>query len=149
MQMQYANLDTDVDRTAMAAAATNHAFLRRMYLTLKAGLGAGWGAQFTYDFAGGSYDDAIIFWRPAEDLTFDFGLRKVNVAYEERRSSGDLRSIECSFVPEASVHSLVPRGPSGRAIVAQISMVPPRQCGRVQLFPGEVSSSAERLLGKI
>jgi hypothetical protein len=97
MQVQYASLDTDVAGAAAGPAATDHAFLRRMYLTLKAGLGA-WGAQFTYDFAGGGYDDAIIYWKPSQELVFDFGLRKVNVGYEERRTSGDLRAIERSGV---------------------------------------------------
>ena len=53
MQIQHAALDTDVQGAEFGPAATNHAFLRRMYLTLKAGLGRGWGAIFTYDFAGG------------------------------------------------------------------------------------------------
>jgi len=52
----------------------------------------------TYDFAGGSYDDAIIEWKPTHDLSFNFGLRKVNVGYEERGSSGNLKSIERSGV---------------------------------------------------
>ena len=50
-----------------------------MYLTLKAGVGGNWGATFTYDFASGYYDDAIIEWKPTPDLSFNFGLRKVNL----------------------------------------------------------------------
>src|SRR5204863_8285760 len=84
---------------------TDHAFLRRMYLTLKAGVGGNWGAKFTYDFAGGSYDYAIIQWKPTADLSFDFGLRKVNVGYEERSSSGNLKSIERSGVTRYFVES--------------------------------------------
>lgn len=98
MQMQYAHLDNDIRDAASNPPAVNHAFLRRMYLTLKAGVGGNWGATMTYDFAGNSYDDAFIEWKPRPDLTFDFGLRKVNVAYEERASSGDLRAIERSGV---------------------------------------------------
>jgi polyhydroxyalkanoate synthesis regulator phasin len=105
MQVQYANLDTDVNGAAFGPVATDHFFLRRMYLTLKAGLGADWGAQFTYDFAGGSYDDAIIIYEPSKELKFDFGLRKVNSAYEERRTSGDLRAIERSGVTRYFVES--------------------------------------------
>jgi polyhydroxyalkanoate synthesis regulator phasin len=105
MQIQYANLGTKVDGAAVKPVYTDHFFARRMYLTLKAGVGEGWGAQFTYDFAGGSYDDAIIIWEPRSDLKFDFGLRKVNSAYEERRSSGDLRAIERSGVTRYFVES--------------------------------------------
>lgn len=105
MQMQYAHLDNDVRGAAIEPAAVNHAFLRRMYFTLKAGVGGNWGATMTYDFAGGSYDDAIIEWRPTSDLTFNFGLRKVNVVHEERRTSGDLRSIERSGVTRYFVES--------------------------------------------
>ena len=105
MQLQYANLDTDVKDAPFGPAATDHFFLRRMYLTLKAGVGGNWGATMTYDFASGGYDDAIIEWKPTPDLSFNFGLRKVNVAYEERATSGDLRSIERSGVTRYFVES--------------------------------------------
>lgn len=105
MQVQYANLGTEVSGNPVNPVYTDHAFLRRMYLTLKAGVGGDWGAQFTYDFAGGSYDDAIMIWTPSPELKFDFGLRKVNVAFEERRSSGDLRAIERSGVTRYFVES--------------------------------------------
>lgn len=97
MQVQYAHLDTD-NREAADLAATDHVFLRRMYLTLKAGLGPQWGAVMTYDFASAGFDDAIIEWMPSKELTFDFGLRKVNVAYEEQASSGNIRGLERSGV---------------------------------------------------
>ena len=105
MQAQYANLDTDVRDAAFGPAATSHAFLRRMYLTLKADVGKNWGAVFTYDFAGGGFDDAIITWKPSPDLAFNFGLRKVNVGYEERASSGDIRAIERSSITRYFVES--------------------------------------------
>ncbi len=105
MQLQYANLDTDVKNAAFGPVATDHFFTRRMYLTLKAGVGGNWGAQFTYDFVGGSYDDAIIQWKPTNDLTFDFGLRKVNIVAEERGSSGNLKAIERSGVTRYFVES--------------------------------------------
>ena len=105
MQMQYANLGTEVKNAPFDPPSTDHAFLRRMYLTLKAGVGGNWGATMTYDFAGGSYDDAIVEWRPTTDLTFNFGLRKVNVVYEERGSSGNLKSIERSGVTRYFVES--------------------------------------------
>ncbi len=105
MQMQYASLDTDVKNSAVGPVATDHAFLRRMYFTLKAGLGGDWGVTMTYDFASGGYDDAFAEWKPTPDLAFNFGLRKVNVAYEERASSGDIRAIERSSVTRYFVES--------------------------------------------
>ncbi len=105
MQAQYANLGTDVKNVAVRPVPTDHAFLRRMYLTLKAGVGGDWGATMTYDLAGGSYDDAIVEWKPTNELTFNFGLRKVNVVYEERGSSGNLKSIERSGVTRYFVES--------------------------------------------
>ena len=105
MQLQYANLGTEVKNAAIQPVATNHFFTRRMYFTLKAGVGGDWGATMTYDFAGGSYDDAIVEWKPTPDLSFNFGLRKVNVAYEERATSGNLKSIERSGITRYFVES--------------------------------------------
>src|SRR5215217_2479579 len=105
MQAQYAGLGTNVHGAAADPVSTEHFFVRRMYLTLKAGVGGNWAATFTYDFAGGSYDDAIVEWRPHNDLSFNFGLRKVNVGYEERASSGNLKSIERSGVTRYFVES--------------------------------------------
>src|SRR6187401_271803 len=59
MQVQGVNIDTEVDGVTAGPPAASHAFLRRMYLTLKAGVGGNWGATMTYDFASGGYDDAI------------------------------------------------------------------------------------------
>jgi hypothetical protein len=98
MQMQFAHLETDLDNSAFGPAATSHAFLRRMYLTLKGDVGGNWHAVFTYDFAGGGYDEAFIRWTPAPDLAFEFGLRKVDVGHEERASSGNIKAIERSSV---------------------------------------------------
>jgi phosphate-selective porin len=105
MQLQYAHLDTDIKGAAVQPSIVNHAAIRRMYLTLKAGVGGNWGATMTYDLAGGSYDDAIVEWKPTYDLAFNFGLRKVNVAYEERASSGHIRAIERSSVTRYFVES--------------------------------------------
>lgn len=104
-QIQYAHLDTDIAGSAIDPASTNHAFLRRMYLTLKAGVGGNWGVTVTYDLASDGYDDAILEWKPVNDLTFNFGLRKVNVAYEERYTSGDIRAIERSSITRYFVES--------------------------------------------
>ena len=105
MQLQYANLAADVRNAAVQPVYTDHFFTRRMYLTLKAGVGGDWGATMTYDLAGGSYDDAILEWKPTPDLSFNFGLRKVNLSYEERGSSGNLKSIERSGVTRYFVES--------------------------------------------
>jgi hypothetical protein len=105
MQVQYASLDTDVRGAATGPVATDHFFLRRMYLTLKAGVGGNWGATMTYDLASGGYDDAILEWKPTPELAFNFGLRKVNVVYEERATSGNLKSIERSGVTRYFVES--------------------------------------------
>jgi hypothetical protein len=98
-------LDNDVPAAAFDPAATDHFFLRRIYLTLRASLGHGWGALMTYDFANGGYDDAVIEWQATKDLRFDFGLRKVNSAYEERRTSGDIRAIERSGITRYFIES--------------------------------------------
>jgi len=105
MQIQYASLDTDIKNVPVGPVATDHFFTRRMYLTLKAGVGGDWGATMTFDLAGSSYDDAILEWKPTPDLSFNFGLRKVNVVAEERASSGDIRAIERSSVTRYFVES--------------------------------------------
>ena len=105
MQVQYVSLGAEITGVAIKPVPTDHAFLRRMYITFKAGVSGNWGATMTYDLAGGSYDDAIIEWKPDPDLTFNFGLRKVNLAAEERGSSGDIRSIERSSVTRFFVES--------------------------------------------
>lgn len=105
LQSQYANIGTEIKNNPVRPVYTDQAFLRRMYLTLKAGVGGDWGATFTYDFASGYYDDAIVEWKPNPDLTFNFGLRKVNVGYEERASSGNLKAIERSGVTRYFVES--------------------------------------------
>lgn len=103
LQAQYANLGTDIE-TGSDPSATNHFFLRRVYLTTKASLGANWNAVLTYDFAASGYDDAYLQWKGLEN-SFDFGLRKVNVVYEERASSGNIKAIERSSVTRYFVES--------------------------------------------
>lgn len=100
IQAHFAHLHTEIAGAPGSAQppAINHAALRRMYLTLRAGIGAGWEATMTYDLAAGRYDDAFIGWRPSDSLTFGFGLRKVATAFEERYTSADLRALERSPV---------------------------------------------------
>lgn len=105
LQVQYAHLDTDLSAGLVDPAATNHAFLRRVYFSLRAGLVGDWAAVMTYDFASGGYDDALLEWKPRPDLVFNFGLRKVNTAFEERSTSGNIRSLERSSVTRYFVES--------------------------------------------
>jgi phosphate-selective porin len=97
LQAQFAGLDTGI-KNAPDNPSTNHFFMRRVYLTARADLGPDWNANITYDFAGSLFDAAWVQWRQSGDLTFDFGLRKVNLGYEERTSSGSLKAIERSGV---------------------------------------------------
>ncbi len=97
LQAQFAGLDTGIENAA-DPASTNHFFMRRVYLTARADLGPDWNANITYDFAGSLFDAAFVQWRQSSDLTFDFGLRKVNLGFEERTSSGSLKAIERSGV---------------------------------------------------
>jgi phosphate-selective porin len=94
IQGQFAGLSTEVENGA-DPASTNHFFMRRVYLTARADLGADWNANITYDFAGDFFDAAWIQWK-REATTVDLGLRKVNLGYEERTSSGSLKAIERS-----------------------------------------------------
>lgn len=96
LQPQFAGLDTSIANAA-DPAATNHFFLRRVYLTARADLGADWNTNITYDFAGGFFDAAWLQWKKGVH-TVDIGLRKVNLGYEERTSSGSLKAIERSGV---------------------------------------------------
>ncbi len=96
MQLQYAGLSTDQN-----VAATSQFFLRRIYFGVKAGVGADWTANLNYDFSGGNFDKAYMEWSGyagGTPIALDFGLRKVNLGYEETTSSGSLKSIERSPV---------------------------------------------------
>lgn len=95
LQIQYAGLDTDIANTANDPAATNHFFLRRIYLSARASLGPKWSSNFTYDFARDGFDSALVQWKDG-DISVDVGLRKVNLGYEERTSGASLKSIERS-----------------------------------------------------
>ena len=96
LQGQFAGISTDI-AGADDPAATQHFLLRRVYLTAKASLGSDWSATMTYDFAGGFFDAAFVQWKQP-DFSIDAGLRKVNLGFEERLSSGSLKAIERSGV---------------------------------------------------
>jgi hypothetical protein len=94
---QFAGFDAEVEN-GDDPAATNHVFMRRVVLRLKADLSAEWSALFAYNFAGPNFGAAIAEWKPGARLTFDFGLRKVNLGYESRAPSDDINAIEVSPV---------------------------------------------------
>lgn len=96
MQLQYAGLSSDA-----AVDDVSQFFLRRIYFGAKAKIGADWTAVLNYDFTGGNFDKAYMEWAGYAGETpirLDFGLRKVNFAYEEYTSSGSLKAIERSPV---------------------------------------------------
>ncbi len=95
LQTQFAAIGTDIDGAAVDPASTNHFFLRRIYLTARADLGPNWNTNITYDFAGSLFDAAWVQYK-GSDFNVDIGLRKVNLGYEERTSSGSLKAIERS-----------------------------------------------------
>jgi hypothetical protein len=87
--------------SASAAAArveTTQGFVRRAYVTMAGSVGERWEAVVTYDLASASFDEAVVRWNSGLSPAIDFGLRKVDTAYEEQASSGDLKSIERSGV---------------------------------------------------
>jgi hypothetical protein len=97
LQIQYAGLGTEIDGAATQPSATNHFFLRRIYLGFKANLGNGWSSTLNYDFAGSTFDQAFITWRQSDAFAVDVGFRKVPFGLEEwYTSSGSLKAIERS-----------------------------------------------------
>lgn len=97
LQVQYADIGGKVDGAATSLVATDHFFLRRVYLGAKATLPNGWSANFNYDFANSSFDAAFIEWRANDAFFVDAGFRKVPFGLEEyMTSSANLRAIERS-----------------------------------------------------
>jgi hypothetical protein len=97
LQVQYADLGGNIDGASTSLVATDHFFMRRVYLGAKATLGNGWTGNFNYDFAGSTFDQAFIQWRKDDTLAVDVGLRKVPFGLEEwYTSSGSLKAIERS-----------------------------------------------------
>lgn len=96
LQVQYDALSTDID-DAQDPSRLSHFFIRRAYVSLKADVATNASVQVVYDFASTSFDAAFIQLKPSEDLALHFGLRKVNLGYEEATvSSGSLKAIERS-----------------------------------------------------
>ncbi len=95
--IQYAGLGTAIDGTSADPAATNHFFMRRMYLGAKAEMGNGWTGNLNYDFAGSTFDAAFVQWKQSDAFVLAAGFRKVPFGLEEwYTSSGNLRAIERS-----------------------------------------------------
>ncbi len=97
LQIQYAGLGTQIDGVTVHPVSTEHFFLRRVYLGVKASLGNGWTGNLNYDFAGSTFDQLFIQWRQNDALAVDVGFRKVPFGLEEwYTSSGSLKAIERS-----------------------------------------------------
>jgi hypothetical protein len=106
IQVQFADLSTDINGTAVDPAATQHFLLRRVYLGAKAKLAGDFSANFNYDFAGSTFDEAFIRWDGNEWLSTDVGFRKAPIGLEEwATSSGKLKAIERSPVTRYFVES--------------------------------------------
>ena len=99
IQAQFANLATDISGTTADPAYTNHFFLRRIYLGVKAELYHNITSTFNYDFAGSTFDAAFVTWKQSDEFSYDMGFRKVPIFYDEwLTSSGKLKTIERSTV---------------------------------------------------
>lgn len=97
LQAQTIALSTDIADTAEDPANVNHAFLRRVYVGLKAQLFPDWSAYLNYDFAGSTFDAATLTWSPHDTFNLGLGLRKAPIGLEENfTSSGALKAIERS-----------------------------------------------------
>jgi len=97
-QVQYAGLGASIDGAAANPVSTEHFFLRRIYVGVKAEFGDGLSGVLNYDFANTSFDAAYLEWKQSDALVFDAGLKKAPFGYEELTSSGNLRSIERSVI---------------------------------------------------
>lgn len=97
-QVQYAGLNTDIDGAAVQPNATNHFFLRRIYIGAKADFTDNWSGTFNYDFAGSTFDAAFISWKQSDAFIVDVGFKKVPFVWDEFYTSNDIRAIERSPV---------------------------------------------------
>jgi hypothetical protein len=106
MQTQFVRLATDAGGSVADPARNQHFFQRRIYFGVRAQFAANWSSYLNYDFAGSTFDQATITWKPSERFVLDLGLRKVPFGYDEWSiSSGALKSIERSTVTRFFVES--------------------------------------------
>lgn len=97
LQVQYANLSTDIDGTAADPEDTNHTFMRRVYFGVRGRLAEGWTSNFVYDFAGSNFDAAYVQWQQSAQVALLAGVTKAPLGLEEEfTSSGSLKAIERS-----------------------------------------------------
>lgn len=105
-QSQFVDLNADAGGSVPNVAHNQHFLLRRIYFGAKAQFSANWSAYLNYDYAGSTFDQATITWKPSDQLIADFGLRKVPFGYDEWSiSSGALKCIERSAITRFFVES--------------------------------------------
>jgi len=98
LRLQFQAVHFTTDGTMTPRTETGQGFLRRAYMTLSGSVASGWSTVLTYDLASAYVDEAVVHWSPGRNWGLDFGLRKVEPAFEEHASSGDLKAIERSGV---------------------------------------------------
>lgn len=152
LQTQYAGIDTDYSDGA-DASHVNHFLIRRALLGVRGEFGPAWAGQMVYDFAATRFDSAFLQWRDVAGITIDVGVRKVNLGYEERTSSGQIKAIERSavtryFIEGDSLTAATPRRRLGagaqRVGIFFDHVVGEAKTGEVQAFYGAALTNSER-----
>ncbi|MBE2212783.1 MAG: porin [Opitutaceae bacterium] len=106
IQTQYVGLSTDIDGTVNDPASTNHWFIRRARIGVKANFMQGFSGYINWDVGGSFFDAAQITWKYSDTFSVDGGLRKAPIGLEEFiTSSGSLKAIERSGVTRYFVES--------------------------------------------
>jgi len=106
LQVQYAGLSTDIDGTENDPASTNHFFIRRARIGVRANFMQGFSGYINWDLGGSFFDAATVTWKYSDTFSIDGGLRKAPLGMEEFiTSSGSLRAIERSGVTRYFVES--------------------------------------------
>jgi hypothetical protein len=99
IQTQYVGLSTDIDGTTNDPASTNHWFIRRARIGVRANFMQGFSGYINWDVGGSFFDAASVTWKYSDTFSVDGGLRKAPIGLEEFvTSSGSLRAIERSGV---------------------------------------------------
>lgn len=97
IQVQFADIGTNIDGAAAQPVYTEHFLLRRVYLGFKADFGNGWTGVLNYDLANTSFDLGYIEWKQSDAFFVDTGFRRVPIGLEEwGTSSANIRAIERS-----------------------------------------------------
>ncbi|MCU0791529.1 MAG: OprO/OprP family phosphate-selective porin [Opitutaceae bacterium] len=151
LQTQYAGLDTDYSAGA-DASHVNHFLIRRALVGVRGEFGPAWAGQMVYDFAASRFDTAFLQWRDVPGITVDVGVRKVNLGYEERTSSGQIKTIERSAVTRYFIEADSLTGATRRRLGAGAQRVGifydhvlgEAKTGEVQAFYGAALTNPER-----